>query len=604
MFRKILPSHATIMLAVCATVGVACGLDRGAPGNAGGGEKVASTAAAIIVTNGATTTSTPIGLAVHIEEGVGQPLQVRAGQTFYINQIDMRASLDATVDEGVSGLKTVGDFATLDWHGLQLEDESAEDSANEDGTFTNRRFYRDAQWMDAQSTFTFVQVDAHGKPTAPGHTVVSAGANDTDKSTDAFFVRRMRALQFTNDCISRTDCTGAQSFQEEALVEVRDSLHPEATFQIRPATTALQVVWSQNPATTYTIPLQQVASPAFDYGFSIDIEPLTAPGPNGVYPVGSDITFQIQLRDGAGNPLHPAGTLPSFNAVLTGADTSGIQYWQGIFQPFITYYRRKHEEHHLMNTIMGPAQDITPVRSVLDLTTDIGPDGDVNVANQQRDGFFSEAYELPTFGVMFGGLQFPPLWDAPVPASFTYHIPPGAVPGTYLIQQKGRRVYLGQDIPASKVIEIQVGSKQHTDVHLTVGGCEQCHNSDSALSVVNHANDNLGSCSACHAPLTFELDGPIYVRTHFLHSRSDRFPAPTFDCSNCHLDNASIQRTSKSACLSCHKSYPADHVQKYGAIENMYVGSETDGFAQCSTTCHTEHPGSGLGGNCAFNPIH
>jgi hypothetical protein len=271
-----------------------------------------------------------------------------------------------------------------------------------------------------------------------------------------------------------------------------------------------------------------------------------------------------------------------------------------LFQDFITYYRRKHMEHHLMNTIMGPAQSITPVRSVLDLTQDIEENGDVDVANVARDGFYAQGFELPQFGVMIGGLYDPPLWDLPVPASFTYHIPSDAQPGTYLVQQKGRRVYLGQDIPASKVIEIQVGSPTPTSEAIHVGGCDACHNGDSSLSVVNHANSNLGSCSACHAPLTFELDGPVYVRTHFLHSQSDRFPADPGHCANCHTDLAGIQRTSKSACLSCHQSYDAWHVKTYGALDNAFIGTDADGFQQCSTTCHTDHPNSGLhqGGNC------
>jgi hypothetical protein len=32
----------------------------------------------------------------------------------------------------------------------------------------------------------------------------------------------------------------------------------------------------------------------------------------------------------------------------------------------------------------------------------------------------------------------------------------------------------------------------------------------------------------------------------------------------------------------------------YGAIFDMYVGGGTESFQQCSTTCHTTHPGSGL----------
>ena len=53
---------------------------------------------------GPTTIHTPVGLALDIEDGVPIPLRVRANQTFYVNQIDMRAHVEATVDEGVARL--------------------------------------------------------------------------------------------------------------------------------------------------------------------------------------------------------------------------------------------------------------------------------------------------------------------------------------------------------------------------------------------------------------------------------------------------------------------------------------------------------------------
>jgi len=114
---------------------------------------------------------------------------------------------------------------------------------------------------------------------------------------------------------------------------------------------------------------------------------------------------------------------------------------------------------------------------------------------------------------------------------------------------------------------------------------------------VSHAisADNRDTCTTCHVPLPFEPEGPVYVRTHFIHSRTDRLNAPLIDCNNCHLDRAGIQRTSKSACLSCHKRYPADHVARYGPVVDMYIGGTLDdSFRQCTTTCHTNHPRSGL----------
>src|SRR5262249_25509788 len=78
-----------------------------------------------------------------------------------------RASRGAGVDEGVAGLAASGDFASLAWQGVLLADESAEDAPSFDGTFTNRRFYRDALWMKRKSSFTIAQVDANGQATAP-----------------------------------------------------------------------------------------------------------------------------------------------------------------------------------------------------------------------------------------------------------------------------------------------------------------------------------------------------------------------------------------------------------------------------------------------------
>jgi hypothetical protein len=570
-------------LAVCAMVGAASAT-------------FATAARADIVTNGATTASTPIGLAVRIEGGVAQPLQVRAGQTFYVNQIDMRVVLDASVDEGVSGLTRDGDFSALDWKGVAVADQSAEDAPNFLGAFTGRKFYRNAKWMEDRSVFAFVQVDAAGNPTAPAHTV-DAGGDDKWSSADDFFVRRLRAIQWTYDCASRTNCAGAHVFQEEALVEVRDTLHPEHTFQFQPDTVALQVVWSQNPGKTYTIPVTQVASPQWDYGFGIDIWPITPAGPDGTYPVGSDITFQIQLYDGAGNPLHPEGILPSFNDVIQGREPSGIQYWGGLFEGFITYYRRKHMERQLLCSMTGPSENVGPIHTILDPNTGgLGPDGVIYAASPAVDGFMGQGNSLPSFAVLFGGLYYPPLWDFPNPSSFTFHVPADAAPGTYVVAQKGRRVYMGQDIPATKTISVQVGAPQAQPaaVPLNTGGCKACHNGPSSLAVVNHGDGDRQTCATCHAPLAFELEGPVYVRTHFLHSRSDRYPDNIGRCSNCHLNLEGIQRTSKSACLSCHKSYDAWHTQTYGALDNMFVGSETGAFQACSTTCHTDHPNSGL----------
>ncbi len=536
---------------------------------------------------------TPVRLALKIESGVAVPLQVRAGQTFYVNQIDLRASLTTSVDEGLASLEQSGDFAGLPWDGLEQTDTDVSGTPNPDGTFNRRRYYRSAHWMKKKSKLTLEQLDAQGK--RRGQPVeLHLGRADQQGDDDSFFVRRLAGIQWTQDCVSPTDCTGATSFEEEALVQVRDALDNNTPFQIDAATTSLRLTWSLRPGPGWIIPVTQVASPAYDYGFSIDIAVLTPPGPNGSYPPDSDVTFQATLRDGSGNRLFPPGTLPSFFDAEVIGDPTGVRYYGGFFDPSIIYYRHKHTEGMMMEQLIGPVQDVQPIRTVLevpDLLTDVQ-----NPALPSRDGFYGSVVMFPRGTELFGG-AFDPThagWFQPVSDTWTQHIAPDAKPGTYLATMKGRRAYLGEDLPFTRTIEIRVGSPTPTSPKLDIGHCDSCHVGGGSFANINHDNPNLGACTACHTPLAIEMGGPVYVRTHFLHSRSGRFDAPLTRCANCHLSKEGIQRTSKSACLSCHTSYPQSHVQQYGPITDPFVGDDATAFPQCSTTCHLTHPDSGL----------
>ncbi|WP_223646501.1 cytochrome C [Corallococcus sp. EGB] len=546
--------------------------------------------------------SAPVGLALEVDNGKGVPIKVKAGQTFWVNQIDLRASITASKDEGVDGLRQNSDFLVIGWNGVRLADQEFVGLANADGTFTRRRFYRDAAWMKAPSLFTVEPVDALGLLTgAP--VLLNIGTDDTRRTeTDDFFIRRMRAIQWTRDCRSLTDCDGARAYEEEALVELRNAYAhaKKQTLTFNSRTVGLRLRWSLRPFAPYYIPVTQVSKPEYDYGFAIDIKPLTAPRKDGTYAPGSDVTFQMTLKDGKGKALHKPGRLPTYNEVAPpGAPGSpaGIQYYQAFFNPTTTYYRRKHQERMMMTQLIGPAQDIQPIRSIVDLEAFLDDSQDVQtIATPARDGVYAQFMTFPPANKLFGGAFFPTegRWDAPVSDTWTYHLPADAKPGTYLVTAKARRAYMGEDRPASRTIEIQVGTKTHTDAVLTTGPCNTCHSKGGELSEVLHANDNRAACASCHAPLGFELEGPIFVRTHFIHSRSNRFDAPLEKCTSCHLKQETTQRTSKAACLSCHKSYPDSHVAKFGPIESMYVGGGRESFQQCTGSCHKTHPGSGF----------
>ncbi|NPD23069.1 cytochrome C [Corallococcus exiguus] len=543
-----------------------------------------------------------VGLALEVDNGKGVPIKVKAGQSFWVNQIDLRASITASKDEGVDGLRQNSDFLAIGWSGVRLADQEFVGLSNPDGTFTRRRFYRDAAWMKATSLFTVEPVDSRGVLTgAP--VLLNIGSDDTRRTErDDFFVRRMRAIQWTRDCRSLTDCNGARAYEEEALVELRNAYDhaKKQTLTFNSRTAGLRLRWSLRPFAPYYIPVTQVSQPEFSYGFGIDIKPVTAPRKDGTYAPGSDVTFQMTLKDGKGKRLHKAGSLPTYNEVAPpGAPGSpgGIQYYQAFFNPTTTYYRRKHQERMMMTQLIGPAQDIQPIRTIVDLEAFLDDSQDVQtIATPARDGVYAQFMTFPPANKLFGGAFFPNdgRWDAPVSDTWTYTLPADVKPGTYLVTAKARRNYLGEDIPASRTIEIQVGTKTHTSAALTTGPCNTCHSKGGDLGEVLHANDNRAACASCHAPLGFELEGPIFVRTHFIHSRSNRFDAPLEKCSSCHLKQETTQRTSKAACLSCHKSYPESHVAKFGPIESMYVGGGRESFQQCTGSCHKTHPGAGF----------
>jgi hypothetical protein len=161
---------------------------------------------------------------------------------------------------------------------------------------------------------------------------------------------------------------------------------------------------------------------------------------------------------------------------------------------------------------------------------------------------------------------------------------------------KARRVYMGEDLPAVKNVQIQVGSPAKTTARVDVNKCASCHQGSTSLTSVLHANGNMSTCNACHVSLANELSNQLYARIHVIHSRSDRYDAPLNDCSACHNDASSIQRTSKSACMSCHSTYSQWHVNQFGALTSPFFGGGPEALNQCSNTCHTSHPGGGFGG--------
>jgi predicted CXXCH cytochrome family protein len=240
---------------------------------------------------------------------------------------------------------------------------------------------------------------------------------------------------------------------------------------------------------------------------------------------------------------------------------------------------------------------VQAIRSIIPLDQILGEDVQ-NVGTLARDGIFAQWKVFPATDDVFAG-AFDPThagWAVPGSDTWKFHLPADATPGTYRITMKGRRTYDGEDVAHTEFLEFQVGTNTPTAATIQTGNCGNCHVGGGALSKVLHENSNRSTCYACHAPLAVEYDSLISSRVHFLHTRSQRVDVNLKNCSTCHLTLQSIARTSKSACMACHTAatWPADHLANYGPVNSIFYGSDVDGFQQCTSTCHTNHPGSGL----------
>ena len=315
-------------------------------------------------------------------------------------------------------------------------------------------------------------------------------------------------------------------------------MHPDRTFVIDPRATHLTVTWSFNPDRVYTIPVTHDEDPPFAYGFSIDLTPSPSPRADGTYAPGSDVTFRITLRDGDGQRLHPWGSLPTYNEVVFGPNLAGIQYYRAFFDPTTTYYRRKHRERMLMSQIIGPAQDVQAIRSILDLrgvprAGRCADDRDPRARRRLRAVPHHPHRARPLRRCVRSrarGLGPPRagLVDVPPPGQRAPRHLPRDDQGTTHVHGRGYPVLADRRDPGRH-------AAPHHGPPRRTGPCTTCHTGPSALGTILHANDNRAACAGCHVPLGFELEGPIFVRTHFIHSRSHRFDAPLTKCASCHL---------------------------------------------------------------------
>ena len=98
-----------------------------------------------------------VGLSLFFQNSQMPKLTLAGDAKRFLQEIDIVANgAPTTTDQGIQPLIQSGDFANLDWTGVQMVEEDFR--PNPDGTFLRQRFYRNATWMKRDTAFAVLPV--------------------------------------------------------------------------------------------------------------------------------------------------------------------------------------------------------------------------------------------------------------------------------------------------------------------------------------------------------------------------------------------------------------------------------------------------------------
>jgi predicted CXXCH cytochrome family protein len=473
----------------------------------------------------------PVGLSLFFQNGAATPLKFLGNPSRFLQEIDITESVPSATDQGIAPLIASSAVQALDWRGVEQVEEIWIPAL--DGTFSRERYYRNARWMETSATFSVAPLDAHGHEVGP-QLIAHAGSDDRRAPQDDGFTRRFSARQIATGCASVGDCTAA-TFSCEALIQLRDALHPERDARTIPASaTGLRLTFDQLPQRHYDVGLTHLAadSEPFGYGFSVSLLPVGAPANHVFYVPGESASFRVTFRDGQGQRLYPEGALPTFAAALSGQDPGGLRY---LNLPLHTrlYYALKHRESNLLMVLSGPTNKLKTPTTVVDPSLLFAPQ--VPFATRAVDGFTAVGATVPPAGIIFGGFTDPSLWALPVSDLVSFTIPADAEPGSYVAAVKARREFAGEALNRAGSVDIQIGQAAPSSF-VPKTACTSCHSDErTAFATILHGMADRRACFGCHSSLGIELDNVLDIRVHTIHDRSDRFGANVRNCANCHL---------------------------------------------------------------------
>lgn len=531
------------------------------------------------------------------------PMPVVAGTKYFLDQITLVDSILGAhtdpdkLDQPVAWFKTQTHFKNLDWTNLGVEQETWDsDRAGTVNGYTHEIRFANAKWMMVKDdTFKLEILDSDGKVVASQTYPRRMFLLENPFGGHTKFAWRVGIVgkpEFPGD--RRINAPGPQpsgsppvsppQFQTFARFEAMANMNPfETTFTIPESLTgdgAARLTWSQLPDEPFYFPLTFKHSTDADFpqcwkaddptkkvpcDFGSDPKAIFSAPMNGkYYEPGEKFELTVQMRDGAGNLLHPPDRLPSYNDYLAGK-SNGLLY---LNNDNIALYG----EVNVISMIMGvgPLQLMRPYYGLSEDPPGPFPYNPIE--------FF-----LPSFPADVN--IFPEAREAPGPTHFPVQVPADAVPGTYLFFVKQNRQFMGERHTRSNSFYYQVGQAEKTSYPQRIGNCQICHRGASDLSnlAMGVAVQDVEACKACHHMASTR-------DTHLIHMYSDKFPMQKNECTNCHLTHEAPLRASLYTCTACHMQAHGNAFPYSTPFTSRYVNYDPGPGASCALTCHQLTP--------------
>lgn len=459
-------------------------------------------------------------------------LHVVDGSPRYLQELYITSSVPTTLQDGLNPVITSGDFANLNWNGVQQVDEDwrLEFSG---ASYQHTKFYRNADWMRRYSIFALTVLDNKGR-LLDGR-IYLAGGDNRWGHLDDFFERRFVARTISTGCASATDCSNPEAVHlAQAAVQLAKALHPWVDFSISSKAAKIQVLWSESNR-LWEVPVVHDAPSATGYGLGVQLDEVSPPA-SGYYMPGDSVSVRVTFTDGDGQALFSPGVLPSYgDASNRRTSAKGLRYLNFVDSPMLYYWHKDPQADmevflggplHLMTTV-GSAP-ITPYSLFLP---------QIPSADPAVDGWLGLVGILPPTPVLVGCLFDPGSGACDIPTSdvFSFTIPENAPLGTYVTGIKARREWEGEPVAKASSLRIQVGPVATEFPGFEVAGmdndCASCHTGNAALPVAAHGfpalNEVGPECMTCHTSgYYFEPDAGIDDRLLLMHERTNRLQAP------------------------------------------------------------------------------